>query len=953
MGTYWGWLTKIAAVGTLSAAILVCVQIAAHADTTSPWVSGTPGYAQLSTLEIKNTADLDAFTLLKNYRMPCAKEDFTTRPKRTNQTAITKTVCSSSVLSGRVANNLLLKNGTSVAGTVVGSTNTNSIVKTIPSSDTVIELTSAQQIGYYVWPLEHAYTRATNVTDAAGQVTYKIPAASAGSYIKNANNVAVLADPNTINFSDNGEWMIADAPGTGFVRINLASKQVLPFAASLSGANNISVPSINAISGDGRYAVISSSNNPQMFSIYDLATCTPPTNGGLVYNCQKRDLNTIMAGNVATWRKVIGNMRFASNNTLYFYGSYDFVSGLNQKYGLFSLTTPGAVTSKLDYLALGDSFSSGEGAYSYWTATDSSNNKCHLSTKSYPFVLYETVGSVGSFKSVACSGAKTMDINTIGQDSYNKDNSQSKNKIGDEYDSEIYTNYLPGYRVQNNFVADNKPKIITMSIGGNDVGFSSILKKCILSIGDCYSTYEESYRLVSSINNAYDPLLDTYKKVKESSAPDTKIYIVGYPQIAQANGNCAINVHFNNNEILFGQQLIKHLNMVIKTAAEHAGVFYVDVENAFDGHKLCEIKAKDAAVHGLIVSNDIERVKNLALSATESYHPTALGHELLANAIANATNNFNAPMPSASLLPVNFGDITINPLVFGKPSDGTQASDVAYGAGMAADTLLQNTSSGIFVSTYDYSLSSNTNFDLVMYSTPTSLGTIKTDEFGNINGTFTVPGSISPGYHTLHVRGVNVQNEPVDIMKLVYVAATADDFDGDGTPNTNETCLLVEPANIDYDQDGIDDACDGAIGEPPEIILPPVVDEPPADEPTDPELPPVDTNQSFSKDAVASAGAEQTPKESKTTVTQTSTTTTPPASTSNTSSQTIAPEVATEQNTPVSDNSTQVAGVSTQAAKQPAVAATVHKNNAWLFIAPMALLLFILTGFTIYVKVSE
>src|SRR5690606_18188025 len=45
--------------------------------------------------------------------------------------------------------------------------------------------------------------------------------------------------------------------------------------------------------------------------------------------------------------------------------------------------------------------------------------------------------------------------------------------------------------------------------------------------------------------------------------------------------------------------------------------------------------------------------------------------------------------------------------------------------------------------------------------------------------------------------------------------ASEDDYDGDGIPNEDEQCLIVQPAGVDYDQDGIDDACDPEITEPP------------------------------------------------------------------------------------------------------------------------------------------
>jgi hypothetical protein len=114
------------------------------------------------------------------------------------------------------------------------------------------------------------------------------------------------------------------------------------------------------------------------------------------------------------------------------------------------------------------------------------------------------------------------------------------------------------------------------------------------------------------------------------------------------------------------------------------------------------------------------------------------------------------------------------------------------------------------------------------------LGSSTTDVSGNISATINVPDNVPTGYHTLHVYGTNIAGEPVDIYKTVYVAANESDYDGDGVNNVTDACLIIEPSGQDIDQDGIDDSCDGDIGEPPVIVPPIVVEEPPT-----PELPPV------------------------------------------------------------------------------------------------------------------
>src|SRR6266404_7242459 len=143
-----------------------------------------------------------------------------------------------------------------------------------------------------------------------------------------------------------------------------------------------------------------------------------------------------------------------------------------------------------DYLALGDSYISGEGAFQYLQGTDTANNQCHLSLISYPLLIGQAL-NYDAYHSVACSGATTDDIvnasNTYSGQLVHKAPRQSYSN--NEIDS-VLSNFQPGYIDQLDFVKQYQPKVVTVSIGGNDIGFSDRLRSCLVS-GTCYSTYED------------------------------------------------------------------------------------------------------------------------------------------------------------------------------------------------------------------------------------------------------------------------------------------------------------------------------------------------------------------------------------------------------------------------------------------------------------------------------
>ncbi len=111
------------------------------------------------------------------------------------------------------------------------------------------------------------------------------------------------------------------------------------------------------------------------------------------------------------------------------------------------------------YTAMGDSFSSGEGAGAYFSDTNiAGTNQCHRSVYSWPSLVAANFGATGSyFRSTACSGAIVADVRyalaVSGEGQWNE-GPQIYGSLSDEV------------------------KLVTISIGGNDIGFGEILRRC-------------------------------------------------------------------------------------------------------------------------------------------------------------------------------------------------------------------------------------------------------------------------------------------------------------------------------------------------------------------------------------------------------------------------------------------------------------------------------------------
>lgn len=630
---------------------------------------------------------------------------------------------------------------------------------------------------------------------AAYEHEYYLKDGVAPRVLKDSNG-HVIQDIKRTKISQNGNWLVFER-GAQLYRTNaddFGNLLAFPGDPLFYGHN----PNDDmTISNDGRY-VATIANDHLSFKLYDLSTCVADKayNLNTATGCNPVDMVPFLQHELGSSVNHVAYPQFSPDDkqlsiTVSVGGHSELVvlRAAGAK-GIFSQPTAS------NYIALGDSYASGEGAYDYFSGTDEAVNKCHLSKRSYPYLLGLQL-QLDSAHSVACSGATMVNVNGYGVAA-----AQDTEK---PYDG--FSNYwLPGYDPQLQYIEANQPNIVTVSMVGNDVGFADIIKRCILFSDTCYASDEDRLGLVENINSKYDSLVAMYSQIKAAAAPSARIYVIGYPSIVKPDGNCGLNVHLNQKETEFASNLTAYLDYVIELAANKAGVQYVNTENAFDGSRLCDEQSADiSAVNGLTAGND-----TLHMIGQESYHPTGFGHQLLASTIAELTANMTTADPD----PI-WG--------IGKP-DMLLASDYLHIADVGQSVprmefdntepdapLLRGTTVSGSLPASLFHLDLSASYDVWLHSTPMKLGSVQSDRDGNVTYSFAIPGDIEPGWHTIDILGNDIGGDPVDIQRLVYVEASADDWDGDGVPNSKEPCGLIPAAGVDADHDGIDDACDGVI----------------------------------------------------------------------------------------------------------------------------------------------
>ncbi|MEV1010665.1 SGNH/GDSL hydrolase family protein [Streptomyces sp. NPDC049881] len=225
--------------------------------------------------------------------------------------------------------------------------------------------------------------------------------------------------------------------------------------------------------------------------------------------------------------------------------------------------TPTAASA---YVALGDSYSSGNGAGDY----DESSGDCRRSRAAYP-ALWAAANDPDTFDNTSCSGATTDDV-------------------------------LAGQLAP----LDAGTTLVSISIGGNDAGFGSTMQTCVLSgTSACLSAIETANQYIA---DTLPGELDAVYGAIRSAAPNAQVVVLGYPRMYELGGSCLFGISEESRAAINGASDNLHTT-ISKRAADH-GFAYGDVRPAFTGHEIC--------------SGD-EWLHSVTLPVGDSYHPNAAG----------------------------------------------------------------------------------------------------------------------------------------------------------------------------------------------------------------------------------------------------------------------------------------------------------------------------------------
>ena len=229
----------------------------------------------------------------------------------------------------------------------------------------------------------------------------------------------------------------------------------------------------------------------------------------------------------------------------------------------------GASSRSPFYVALGDSYTSGPGLPAQLgpQTNPPAPAACQRSSDNYPTIVAKSLG-IG-VDDVSCLGASTKDL----------DESQGS-----------------GIPAQLSALGPST-SLVSLGIGGNDLGFSSVVANCAAvtpwgatKVGwSCRSHYTVNGvdELVSMVHQVGDRVAALLTDVR-SLAPQARVFVVGYPDIVPANGGgCWPMLPFSSPDLDYVRGIEADLNDTLSRDASAAGDGYVNMATPSAAHNAC------------------------------------------------------------------------------------------------------------------------------------------------------------------------------------------------------------------------------------------------------------------------------------------------------------------------------------------------------------------------------
>ena len=260
-----------------------------------------------------------------------------------------------------------------------------------------------------------------------------------------------------------------------------------------------------------------------------------------------------------------------------------------------------------NYVALGDSYSSGDGAGDYEEGT-AEPGECWRSEHAYARLIEQEFSFEGSLGFYACSGHKGSDM---------------LSQIGTpESQLERVTEHT---------------SLVTVGIGGNDLGFTPVLRTCIVRMPllertTCTDQEDE----INEKMDAFEATLTEVLTDIRDRAPDARVLVLGYPRLFPEEPPGMYYTLSQSDQLWLNSVAQRFNDRIRDTAYQVDGDIYgsrqvgsVEFVNVFTALKGYEVSEDDSWLNGIVLGQLGEGLR----VDRASFHPTAQGQRSIAERV--------------------------------------------------------------------------------------------------------------------------------------------------------------------------------------------------------------------------------------------------------------------------------------------------------------------------------
>jgi lysophospholipase L1-like esterase len=268
------------------------------------------------------------------------------------------------------------------------------------------------------------------------------------------------------------------------------------------------------------------------------------------------------------------------------------------------------------YVALGDSYTAGP-VIPLQLKTAEIPGGCLQSDHNYPHLVEQRV-QLPQFKDASCSGAQTKDM------------TQAQGVDPDGPNAPQFDRLT------------TQTRVVTIGIGGNDIGFTDIAKTCgQLAVQDPLGQPCHDHYVVNGDDQIADRVAAMAPKLAavlggiHTRSAQAKVFVVGYPSILPDTGDgCYPIMPIAKGDVPWVRGIEKNLNATIKSVAGTNRSVFVDTYTPSLGHDACQLPTVKW----------VEPV--VPTEPAAPVHPNARGEAGMAAAVIAAMRANGVPIPT-------------------------------------------------------------------------------------------------------------------------------------------------------------------------------------------------------------------------------------------------------------------------------------------------------------------